>query len=172
MKYLVISTLPHNNEETAKFVHDLSATGVEVTVMYGEDYHIEGCRGCTACWLKTPGKCILNDDYEIIFQEILQSDILVLVTETKLGFISYKLKNIMDRILPIVTPYIEIRNGACRHIPRYSSVPHIALMYTGERDNQFLNEWMNCVAENLHSVSLGAYHSQEQEVLIHAINHI
>ena len=172
VKCLVLSTLPRKNAQTPGFLHELAVAGVETAVMYEEDYHIEGCKGCTLCWLKTPGKCVVRDDYELVFKEILNADMLICLSESKLGFVSYKLKNIIDRIIPLATPYLEIRDGECRHVPRYKKVPKLALVYAGEENSGFLIEWLGCVAKNLGSASLGAHHYTERQVLINAINNI
>lgn len=172
MKCLVLSTLPRRNAQTPGFLRELAVSGIETSVMYEEDYHIEGCKGCTFCWLKTPGKCVIRDDYELILKEILSTDILICLSESKLGFVSYKLKNMIDRILPLATPYLEIREGECRHVPRYDKVLKFALVYEGMENDAFLSEWLNCVAKNLKGVSLGAHHYMERQGLIHAIKNI
>lgn len=172
MKYLVISTLPRNHEENRRLLRELADQGIVATVMYEEDYHIEGCKGCTFCWLKTPGRCVVKDDYEQIFKEIVYADVVIFVSQAKLGFVSYKLKNIFDRVIPIVMPYLEIRDGECRHVPRYEDRKHLALVYTGEENSVFLSSWLERVVKNLNGTSLGAHHYEERQVLIDAINNI
>lgn len=172
MKYLVISTLSRNHEENRRLLRELAEQGIVTTVMYEEDYHIEGCKGCTFCWLKTPGRCVVKDDYEQIFKEIIYADAVIFVSEAKLGFVSYKLKNIFDRVIPIVVPYLEIRDGECRHVPRYEDRKYMALVYTGEKNSDFLSNWLERVAKNLNGTSLGAHHYEERQVLIDAINNI
>lgn len=170
MKCLVLSTLSRKEAQTSGFLRELAGADIETAVMYEEDYQIEGCKGCTFCWLKTPGRCVVRDDFEWILKEILNADVLICLSESKLGFVSYKLKNMIDRLIPLVTPYLEIRDGECRHVPRYEKQPRLALVYAGEENGDFLSEWMSCVAKNMAVVSLGAHHYTERQVLINAIN--
>lgn len=172
MKYLVISTLPRNHEENKNLVRNLADSGIVATILYEEDYYIEGCKGCTFCWLKTPGRCVIRDDFEQIFKEILYADVVLFVTEAKLGFVSYKLKNMFDRIIPIVTPYLEIRDEECRHVPRYDKQQYFGLVYAGKENSAFLSSWLERVVKNLNGFSLGAHHYEERQVLIDAVNNI
>ncbi len=172
MKCLVLSTLPRRDAQTPGFLRELAVAGIQAEVMYEEDYHIEGCKGCTLCWLKTPGKCVIRDDFELILKELLKADLFICLSESKLGFVSYKLKNMIDRIIPLATPYLEIRDGECRHVPRYEQKLGFALVYAGEENSGFLSEWLCCVAKNLNGVSFGAHHYRERRVLIDAINNI
>ena len=80
---------------------------------------ISPCIGCNACWLKTPGVCSVKDDYEQILIAYLQHDATVIITDTSLGFIRYRAKNIVDRMLPLATMYTCIVDGQMRHVPRY-----------------------------------------------------
>jgi len=76
-----------------------------------DDYKIGHCVGCTHCWLKTPGVCAVKDDWEILFKRIISADTVVFITEAKLGFVSHKMKNIVDRLIPIATPYTTLYKG-------------------------------------------------------------
>jgi len=76
-----------------------------------DDYNIGHCVGCTHCWLKTPGVCAVKDDWEILFKRMISADTVVFITEAKLGFVSHKMKNIVDRLIPIATPYTTLYKG-------------------------------------------------------------
>lgn len=32
------------------------------------------CLGCNYCWLKTPGQCVIKDDYEAILKRMSKAD--------------------------------------------------------------------------------------------------
>lgn len=122
-----------------------------------EDMNISHCLGCNYCWLKTPGKCVINDDYEPLLKKISRADQVWLISDTKFGFVSYKTKNIMDRLMPIVTMNLHYVGDQMRHIARYEHNPDWGLIYTGEGDKENLSLWCERVAVNFSRKSLGAF---------------
>ncbi len=81
--------------------------------------NINPCLGCNYCWLKTPGNCMINDDYEQIVKLLAKGGQMWVIPDTALGFINHKGKNIYDRLMPIVTMNLEFRDKLMRHIMRY-----------------------------------------------------
>lgn len=122
---------------------------------------ISPCIGCNYCWLKTPGICTIKDDYATILKKLLQADQLWLVADTQFGFISYKGKNIADRLLPLLTMGLCIKKGEMRHIPRYDNLPDFGIIYSGNGDKAYLERWTKRMALNLGVNSLGAYSADE-----------
>jgi len=137
-----------------------------------DDCKIGHCIGCTHCWLKTPGVCAVKDDWEMLFKKILKSDIVIFLTEAKLGFVSYKMKNIVDRIIPIATPYTVLHKGEIRHVKRYDMTPDMGLIYSGDGDKEFLSEWLARVTLNFFAKSLGVYNIEESEDIAHEFGDI
>lgn len=170
MKILIISTLLKDDEQSAKIIGSLLHNKNDTEVLYTDMHNIGNCIGCTYCWLKTPGKCSVKDDWEMFFMKFLKSDCIIFFTEAKLGFVSYKMKNIVDRLIPLLTPYTQLLNGEARHVRRYMKRWNLGLIYSGNSDNDFLNEWMGRFALNMHSKSLGAYNINESGALINELN--
>ena len=75
---------------------------------------ISHCIGCNYCWLKTPGVCAIKDDYEPILKKMSKADQVWLITDTRFGFVSHQTKNIVDRVMPIITVYLKIKDGQMR----------------------------------------------------------
>ncbi len=123
--------------------------------------NISHCIGCNYCWLKTPGVCAIKDDYEIILKKIIHSDQLWVISDTALGFLDHKGKNIFDRILPIATMYLRFVGDQMRHIPRYDGKTDIGIIYTGEPDREYLQRWSERTALNFDSRSRGVYRTDE-----------
>lgn len=88
------------------------------------------CIGCWSCWLKTPGRCVHKDLNEF-YSKYLEADRIVIFSEIKKGFVSGKMKTVLDRLIPLYLPYIEIVEGGCNHIPRYDKYPDIEFCYEG-----------------------------------------
>ena len=73
MKILVINGSPKKeNSNTMKLTTSfIEGAGWEnVEIIHIADAEIKGCRGCFACWNKTPGKCIINDDMNEMIEKL------------------------------------------------------------------------------------------------------
>ena len=137
--------------------------GIEAEIIEAGDKKISHCIGCNYCWLKTPGICSIKDDYEEILKKIIKADDLWVITDTALGFIDHKGKNIFDRILPIATMYLKFEGDQMRHVARYDNSPDIGLIVTGEADMDYLDKWVYRCALNFESTALGAFGKDELE---------
>ena len=135
--------------------------GIDSDIVEAGDKKISHCIGCNYCWLKTPGVCSIKDDYEEILKKIIKSDQLWVISDTALGFIDHKGKNIFDRILPIATMYLRFVGDQMRHVPRYDKKTDIGIIYTGEPDREYLQRWSERTALNFDSRSLGVYRTDE-----------
>jgi multimeric flavodoxin WrbA len=96
---------------------------------------IRHCRGCFDCWVKTPGQCIYKDDSHAICREVINSDFVLFATPLVMGFPSAVLKIIMDKLISLLLPYIElVNNKECHHKKRYDKYPLIGLLIEREDD--------------------------------------
>lgn len=126
--------------------------------------HISHCVGCNVCWLKTPGICAVKDDYAPILEKMSKADQVWLISDTHFGFVSYQTKNIVDRVMPLVTMYLQIKNGQTRHVMRYDHQPDFGIIYTGDGKQDYLEWWCQRLTLNFGSRSLGVFpaeHSKE-----------
>jgi len=46
---------------------------------------IRNCIGCFGCWIKTPGKCVLKDDYQNLGELLSKCSRLVIVSQCFYG---------------------------------------------------------------------------------------
>jgi multimeric flavodoxin WrbA len=120
------------------------------------DMNLKFCTGCWSCWTKTPGVCSQNDGAEIIFKEVINSDMLIFASPIKAGFTSAELKKITDRLIVLIHPYIQIRNNECHHKKRYEKYPKIGLILepgkdTDEEDIKIITDIYKRLALNFHS---------------------
>ena len=95
---LLIDTTGERNGK--KIASDLEISSPEKTYEYIDalDINISHCLGCNFCWLKTPGQCVIKDGYEPILKKISKADQVWLISDTRFGFVTYKTKNIIDRV--------------------------------------------------------------------------
>ena len=88
---------------------------------------------------------------------------------TALSFVDHRMKNLIDRLLPLVTMGIRIADGQCRHVPRYDKHYRFGLLYAGAADRAYLNRWMERVMLNFDGESLGAYPIEKAEEVLSCI---
>ncbi len=120
MKVLAINSSPLKSKGNTHmilepFLEGAKEAGAEVELLYTKDLNIKPCNGEFSCWYKTPGKCMLNDDMESVLEKVQQADIIVFATPLYVDGMSGPMKNMIDRMIPVVTPKIEIRDDHCRH---------------------------------------------------------
>lgn len=145
-------------EEVKKYADE---RGIDTDIVEAGSMNISHCIGCNYCWLKTPGVCAVKDDYEIILKKVIHADQMWVISDTALGFIDHKGKNIFDRILPIATMNLRFRGDQMRHIPRYDKRTDVGLIITGEADREYLERWNERATLNFESKSLGVFGTYE-----------
>lgn len=92
------------------------------------ELEIKFCAGCFGCWVKTPGECVQKDDMPSVLKSIINSDLVVYISEIKVGFLSSELKKINDKTIPLIHPYMTIFKDEIHHKPRYDKYPEIGLV--------------------------------------------
>jgi multimeric flavodoxin WrbA len=120
MKILAINSSPKMGEgNTAMilnpFLEGMRAAGAEVELFYTKNLKVNPCKGDYICWFRTPGKCIHTDDMEMLLPKFARADIWVFATPVYFDGISGAMKNLIERMLPLVEPFFELREGHCRH---------------------------------------------------------
>ena len=143
-----------------------SSGGKSYEYIDASNMNISHCIGCNFCWLKTPGQCVIKDEYEPLLKKMSKADQVWLISDTKFGFVSYKTKNIVDRVMPIVTMNLHIVGNQMRHITRYDKNPNWGVIYSGDGDKDYLSWWCERVAINFGSKSLGVFSENEYKEAI------
>ena len=166
---LIVNTLPETDTAALSALAELTASLPEGHVIHTERLRLLPCVGCNDCWLKTPGMCSIKDDYEQLLKAYLSYDAVVFLAGTAFGFVDYRMKNVIDRILPLFTMYTFLVDGEMRHVPRYDKKYSFGLLYAGEGDHEYLNLWMKRVMVNMLGKSLGAYPIQNSKEAISCI---
>lgn len=133
----------------------LSSAGHEVRPFSIRQLDVKRCTGCWGCWVKTPGECVIRDDMSGVLRGVIAADLLVFASPVIMGLTSGVLKRATDRLLPLLHPYIEIVNGACRHRRRYDRVPLCGLLLdrTGADDDdlEIIRDIYGEIAEDFRS---------------------
>jgi multimeric flavodoxin WrbA len=114
---------------------------------------VHHCTGCFACWVNTPGRCIIEDRAQDFAPKLMEADELIVISRLYLGGLSPDIKAFMDRMIPSMLPFFDIEDDRMRHPRRgrkkirltyyfykdAANAPKSALI-TGERDDRNLIE--------------------------------
>ena len=89
--------------------------GADVELVYLHRLDIRPCRGCFACWLKTPGVCVQDDGMTDLLPRIARSDVVVYATPLYVDGMTAPMKMLLDRSIPLLQPFITVHDDHCRH---------------------------------------------------------
>lgn len=97
---------------------------------------IKPCLGCFSCWNKTPGKCCIQDDMKEVIEKLLWADVTIWSFPLYYFNVPGPLKNLIDRQLPMVLPFMTEREDAVgngSHPSRYdlSGKRHVLISTCG-----------------------------------------
>ena len=98
-----------------EFITGLRESGADVEQVNVFERDIKPCHGKLSCWLKTPGKCWQKDDMAELLPKLASADVWVLASPVYWYGISGPMKNLLDRMIPLIYPQLELREGHCRY---------------------------------------------------------
>lgn len=118
MNILVINGSPKGGKSntyrlTTAFLEGIKQEQQDICVkeLSVSNMNIKPCTGCFSCWNKTPGQCCIQDDMGQVIQDILWADITVWSFPLYYYSVPGSLKNLIDRQLPMVLPFMEETEG-------------------------------------------------------------
>jgi len=124
-KIVVINSSPRTEQFSKsllmanKFIAGAESAGAETEMVNLKDKTINYCTCCYSCWTKTPGVCIFKDDMPKILEKIRMADLVVYVTPLYVFSVSAQLKVFIDRMLPLLQPYMVKTDGITNHPNRF-----------------------------------------------------
>lgn len=99
MKILALSGSPRKNGNTDQYLNmvleECAAAGAETELVRVFDLNIKGCYGCYGC--VQAKRCVHPDDFQMVFDKIVEADVLLLGSPVYHGSISAELKAVLDR---------------------------------------------------------------------------
>lgn len=96
---------------------------------------VKDCLGCWSCWWTTPGWCV-HKDLDDFYKAYLAADKVLFFAKLNRGFVSGKMKTLLDRMIPHFLPYCVFKDGGTWHSPRYKKYPSIVFYYDGEFEDE------------------------------------
>lgn len=119
-------------------IHDLNErewdklkAGYEGYEIISKDKSIKPCVGCFGCWLKTPGECVIKDGYECMGEKLSKTEKLVIISKYTYGGFSSFVKNVIDRSISYVLPFLRVIEGETHHKYRYEKKLDLEVIFYG-----------------------------------------
>ncbi len=139
-----------------QLVKELNRRDHKVTELTLRELTIQHCLGCWGCWVRTPGECIIKDDASDVARAVINADFVLFASPLSMGFLSATLKRTMDKLIPLVHPYIAEDHGEVHHLARYETYPLAGLLLakddsTDNQDIQIVNDVFSRTMLNLKS---------------------
>jgi multimeric flavodoxin WrbA len=135
MRVVAFNSSPRDNETSKtelvlqKFLEGIRRAGAVAETIYLRNYRVRHCLGCFACWVKTPGRCVQQDDMtEELFDRLLEADLAVLATPLYHYNMNARMKAFIERTLPMNLPFFVDRRGRTDHPSRFQKVPRIVAL--------------------------------------------
>jgi len=98
MKVLAIFGSPRKKGNTAKMI-EMALSGfppnADIHRIYLGDLNFSGCGPCREC--KTTGTCVINDDLQPVFNEMIWAEIILFGSPSLFSDVSSQLKMLMER---------------------------------------------------------------------------
>ncbi|MFR0780299.1 MAG: flavodoxin family protein [Zhenhengia sp.] len=123
--------------------------------------HIHPCIGCFGCWVKTPGRCIIKDDYSDTGEKLGKCNELIIVSKCTYGSYSPFVKNVLDRAISYIHPDFVMRKGEMHHKRRYDNSIIMKVYFYGEA----ISEQEKETARNLTKANAVNYDGLVQKVV-------
>jgi multimeric flavodoxin WrbA len=133
------------------------------TVVISDNGTIHHCIGCYGCWIKTPGKCILNDDYQNMGKLLSKCDEVLVISKCCYGGYSPFISNVWNRSISYLLPYFIVRDGLTHHPSRYDNNYTLAVHFYGED----ITEAEKNTAKGMAKASGACFNSAGTDVFFH-----
>jgi len=122
----------------AALEQEFKSQGLKTDSYIMNQIKIISCTGCFKCWDTTPGICsgVKGDAGEEIKKKVVNANLLVFVTHITFGGYSSELKKIIERLLGVLHPGVQIIDGESHHLKRYDNYPSILAIGISENKDE------------------------------------
>lgn len=123
----------------SSFLEGLRENDVPVELHYASRLKVKPCAcGDMRCWYDSPGECCIKDDMQLLYPKLKEADFLILATPVYIP-LPGAMQNIINRLCPLVEPYLEFRQSRTRARFRQDvNIKNFILISTGgwwEKEN-------------------------------------
>jgi hypothetical protein len=120
-------------------LHDLPSEKAEGTLgglagqstVFAAEPSVCACIGCFGCWIKTPGKCVIDDRGQGFAGQFAAHDESMVISRLVYGGFSPSVKAVLDRSIGYILPFFRVVNGEMHHVPRYDKPSVLRCLFYG-----------------------------------------
>lgn len=164
MRAILFAEVPADDLFTAGscavIADELTARGYEVLWRDVAKLDVSLCVGCFDCWSRSPGVCRFRDDGRAALKELVNADVVALVGPVTFGGYAPRLKRLLDRMLPALSPMMARQRGEVFRRRRYRRMPSLVGIGTQPTpDGESARVFRTIVERNalhLHAPAFGA----------------
>lgn len=84
---------------------------ISIDELHVASMNIAACKGCFACWQKTPGICCIKDDMQKVIEKLIDADLILWSFPLYYFNVPGILKNLIDRQLPMSLPFMSSKQN-------------------------------------------------------------
>mgnify|MGYP001120136664 CR=1 FL=1 len=174
MKITIFNGSPHGengntNVIVKEFLKGAIKANAEVENIFLVKEQIEHCLGCSNCWIKTPGRCVIKDDMQELLEKFISSDIVGFATPIYFDNVTGIMKNFIDRLTPLVDPHFEKDEGVSRHLRRFKKYPKFLVIsncgFPEQEHFQILHLLFKKIARSMHTKVIAEIYRGQGELL-------
>lgn len=114
-----------------KLVRHLSAVGHSPNRYNLVDLNPAPCCGCEHCRSVTPGACVHDDMIKELLGAVCRAELVVVLSPIVVGGLSSKVKRVIDRMMPLLTPYHRMVAGETHLRPRQKHFSFMVVVGSG-----------------------------------------
>ena len=120
MKVLIIQGSPKMDSGNTAVLLDELTKGMlevkaEIEVLYTKKLSIQKCEGCFACMFKSPGKCMIKDDMQNIYDRLAEADVWIFASPVYWCGFPSGTRNLVERLSPFLKPEFEVYGDKLGH---------------------------------------------------------
>lgn len=101
MKIVVLNGSPRKGGNTEMLANSFikgASINNEVELISVTDYRVNPCIGCNSCFNREKNRCCQNDDMQIIYEKLMNAELVVIASPVYFYGLSAQLKAIIDRL--------------------------------------------------------------------------